>query len=365
MAQVWVRIPSHPCFMRIVRSLCVMVLSSTTPLTSPSSPSSLLSHCPSFCPSTSSSRMWWANSLCTSANEDRGTLAEYDPLTVHTHTLRHHMCICLFCHTVLLIQLSIHQGTSPSILLCFLTNSLNSPCSNFWPISMFITNSLSILCSHFRSINQFCTNSFMSWTLTSVSVLCSHRDLRDHFFKFWPISMFLMIFHNSIHHDALNFLRASHCDRQWSFSTVSWTATHQTPSTVTSGRGSSSSFSISCVFVLRHTALRWLTFPQFEHVAVLNLQSDFSCPSFSTTQACFQVFGSLPCLCVNLHLNLCQCPWGSLVSVFVCFQFFNPLPSVLVCHKSCKSHLCTNSPFSDVFGFHNSGILHLSTDCWW
>ena len=37
--------------------------------------------CPSFCPSTSSSRMWWTNSLCTSANEDLGTLAEYDPLT--------------------------------------------------------------------------------------------------------------------------------------------------------------------------------------------------------------------------------------------------------------------------------------------
>ena len=25
--------------------------------------------------------MWWKNSLCTSANEDLGTLAEYDPLT--------------------------------------------------------------------------------------------------------------------------------------------------------------------------------------------------------------------------------------------------------------------------------------------
>ena len=35
----------------------------------------------SFCPSTSSSRMWWTNSLCTSASEDLGTLAEYDPLT--------------------------------------------------------------------------------------------------------------------------------------------------------------------------------------------------------------------------------------------------------------------------------------------
>ena len=25
--------------------------------------------------------MWWTNSLCTSADEDLGTLAEYDPLT--------------------------------------------------------------------------------------------------------------------------------------------------------------------------------------------------------------------------------------------------------------------------------------------
>ena len=25
--------------------------------------------------------MWWTNSLCTSANEDLGTLAEYEPLT--------------------------------------------------------------------------------------------------------------------------------------------------------------------------------------------------------------------------------------------------------------------------------------------
>ena len=41
----------------------------------------LLSSCPSSCQSTSSSRMWWTNSLCTLANEDLGTLAEYDPLT--------------------------------------------------------------------------------------------------------------------------------------------------------------------------------------------------------------------------------------------------------------------------------------------
>ena len=31
--------------------------------------------------STSSSTKWWSNSLCTSADEDVGTLAEYDPLT--------------------------------------------------------------------------------------------------------------------------------------------------------------------------------------------------------------------------------------------------------------------------------------------
>ena len=40
-----------------------------------------LSSCLSSWPSTTSSTMWWSNSLCTSANEDLGTLAEYDPLT--------------------------------------------------------------------------------------------------------------------------------------------------------------------------------------------------------------------------------------------------------------------------------------------
>ena len=67
--------------------VCPSDLSSTTPLSSPSSPSSLLSPCPSFFPSTSSSRMRWANSLCTSANKDLGTLAEYDPLTHETRNL--------------------------------------------------------------------------------------------------------------------------------------------------------------------------------------------------------------------------------------------------------------------------------------
>ena len=32
--------------------------------------------------------MWWKNSLCTSATEDLGTLAEYDPLTKTTITVR-------------------------------------------------------------------------------------------------------------------------------------------------------------------------------------------------------------------------------------------------------------------------------------
>ena len=47
----------------------------------PSSSPSLLSPCPSYCPTTSSSTMWWTNSFCTSADEDLDTLAEHDPLT--------------------------------------------------------------------------------------------------------------------------------------------------------------------------------------------------------------------------------------------------------------------------------------------
>ena len=60
--------------------LCVW-FSSIYPLSSLCCLSSLLSSCPSSWPSTSSSTMWWTNSLYTSANEDLGTLAEYDPLT--------------------------------------------------------------------------------------------------------------------------------------------------------------------------------------------------------------------------------------------------------------------------------------------
>ena len=54
---------------------------SSSPLFSFCSPFSVLSSCPSSWPSTSSSTMLWTNSLCTSAHEDLGTLAEYDPLT--------------------------------------------------------------------------------------------------------------------------------------------------------------------------------------------------------------------------------------------------------------------------------------------
>ena len=57
--------------------------SSTSPLSSLCCLYSLLSCCLSSCPSTSSSTMWWTNSQCTSANEDLGTLAEYDPFTVY------------------------------------------------------------------------------------------------------------------------------------------------------------------------------------------------------------------------------------------------------------------------------------------
>ena len=55
--------------------LCVW-FSSATPLSSLCCLSSFLSSCLSFWPSTSYSRMWWTNSLCTLANEDLGTLSQ-------------------------------------------------------------------------------------------------------------------------------------------------------------------------------------------------------------------------------------------------------------------------------------------------
>ena len=70
--------------MRHLHALMLCVLfSATSPLSSPCCLSSLPSSCFSSWPSTSSSTMWWTNSLCTSANEDLGTLAEYDHLTAY------------------------------------------------------------------------------------------------------------------------------------------------------------------------------------------------------------------------------------------------------------------------------------------
>ena len=56
-------------------------LATTSPFTSSPSSPSLQSSCLSFWPSTSSSTMWWTNSLCTLADEDLGTLAENEPPT--------------------------------------------------------------------------------------------------------------------------------------------------------------------------------------------------------------------------------------------------------------------------------------------
>ena len=58
-----------------------LILFDFSPLSSLCCPSSLLSSFLSSWTSTSSSTMWWTNSLCTSANEDLSTLVEYDPLT--------------------------------------------------------------------------------------------------------------------------------------------------------------------------------------------------------------------------------------------------------------------------------------------
>ena len=71
---------SHSMCHLLALMLCVW-FSSTSPLSSLCCLSSPLSSCLSSWPSTASSTMWWTNSLCTSANEDLGTLAEYNPLT--------------------------------------------------------------------------------------------------------------------------------------------------------------------------------------------------------------------------------------------------------------------------------------------
>ena len=78
----------------------------------------------------------------------------------------------------------------------------------------------------------------------------------------------------------------------------------------------------------------------------------------ATTQTCFRCsFHAFAVACLNFSLNLCQCPWGSRVLVSVRFHFDIPLPSVLVFHMSCSSHLCTNNHIFDVSGFHSSGTF--------
>ena len=66
--------------MRHLHALMLCVRFSATLPSSSCCLSSLLSSCSSAGSSASSSTVWWTNSLCTSANEDLGTLAEYDPL---------------------------------------------------------------------------------------------------------------------------------------------------------------------------------------------------------------------------------------------------------------------------------------------
>ena len=64
--------------------MCLFWLSATSQLSSLGCPSTILSSWPS----TSSSMMWWTSSLCTPANEDLGTLAEYDPSPTTTTSRR-------------------------------------------------------------------------------------------------------------------------------------------------------------------------------------------------------------------------------------------------------------------------------------
>ena len=75
--------------------LCVLVLiSSTSPFTSSSSSPSLWSTCSSYCPTTSTSSIWWTNTLRTSS-EDLGTLAENEPPTgLWTQRPLHHRGLC-------------------------------------------------------------------------------------------------------------------------------------------------------------------------------------------------------------------------------------------------------------------------------
>ena len=68
---------------RLLHALMLCVWFSGTLPSSSCCLSSLLSSCSSSWLSASSSTMWWTNTLRTSANEDLGTVAEYDPLTCY------------------------------------------------------------------------------------------------------------------------------------------------------------------------------------------------------------------------------------------------------------------------------------------
>ena len=86
-AHAWLKFGSaliHPCM--VISLLCVSLIASTSPFTSPSS--SLWSPCSSFCPTTSSSRMSWQKSLCNSA-EDLSTLTENEPPTGYEPNKNH------------------------------------------------------------------------------------------------------------------------------------------------------------------------------------------------------------------------------------------------------------------------------------
>ena len=88
-----------PCVI-LMRSFCVFDSLRLLHFSSLCCLSSLVSSCLSSWPSTSSSTMWWTNSLCTSANEDLGTLAEYDPLTE---------CVGVCC-----LRYALQRGLGPS-----------------------------------------------------------------------------------------------------------------------------------------------------------------------------------------------------------------------------------------------------------
>ena len=93
MAQVWVRthvIPSMLHVSCVIWCVCLIyhIFYDTSIYSIFLTVPSLLSPCPSFCPSTSSSRMWWTNPLCNSA-EDLGTLAENEPHTKYRGKIGH------------------------------------------------------------------------------------------------------------------------------------------------------------------------------------------------------------------------------------------------------------------------------------